>query len=61
MKSLGLKFMMRMPNTVIASGDDHVHHQGHRMSDDEQATFRVVALDGRNRIGHIELHICHKH
>ncbi|MEM0097133.1 MAG: hypothetical protein QXY52_03320 [Conexivisphaerales archaeon] len=28
MKSLGLKFMMRMPNTVIASGDDHVHHGG---------------------------------
>ncbi|MEM3321969.1 MAG: hypothetical protein QXY02_03300 [Conexivisphaerales archaeon] len=35
--------------------------QGHRRSKDEQATFRVVALNGRNRIGHIELHICHKH
>ncbi|MEM0123387.1 MAG: hypothetical protein QXI38_02645, partial [Conexivisphaerales archaeon] len=30
---------------------------GHRRSDDEQAIFRVVALDGRNRIGHIELFI----
>ncbi|MEM4063013.1 MAG: hypothetical protein QW428_03530 [Conexivisphaerales archaeon] len=31
--------------------------RGHRRSDDEQATFRVVALNGRNRIGHIELFI----
>ncbi|MEM0123443.1 MAG: hypothetical protein QXI38_02925 [Conexivisphaerales archaeon] len=31
--------------------------QGHRRSKDEQATFRVVALNGRNRIGHIKLFI----
>ncbi|MEM3498128.1 MAG: hypothetical protein QXY52_03980 [Conexivisphaerales archaeon] len=31
--------------------------QGHRRSKDEQTRFRVVALNGRNRIGHIELFI----
>ncbi|MEM3631957.1 MAG: hypothetical protein QXY52_03835 [Conexivisphaerales archaeon] len=60
MQSFGLKFMIKTLNVGIASGDDHVHHQGHRRSDDEQATFRVVALNGRNRIGQVEPYICYK-
>ncbi|MEM0123768.1 MAG: hypothetical protein QXI38_04610 [Conexivisphaerales archaeon] len=50
---------MRIPNVGIASGDDHVHHQGHRRSKDEQATFRVVALN--DLVGQVEPYICHKH
>ncbi|MEM3186153.1 MAG: transposase [Conexivisphaerales archaeon] len=60
LQSLGLKFVMRMPNVGIASGagDDFMYTtRGHRRGDDEQATFRVVALNGRNRIGHMELFI----
>ncbi|MEM0146574.1 MAG: hypothetical protein QXH66_06295 [Conexivisphaerales archaeon] len=51
---------MRMPNVGIASGagDDFMYTtRRHRMGDDKQATFRVVALNGRNRIGHMELFI----
>ncbi|MEM4092895.1 MAG: transposase [Conexivisphaerales archaeon] len=60
LQSLGLKFVMRMPNVGIASGagDDFMYTtRGHRRGDDEQATFRVVALNGRNRIGHMGLYI----
>ncbi len=57
LQSLGLKLMMRMPDIGIANaGDDFMYTtRGHKMSKDEQARFRVVALNDLNRFGLAEL------
>ncbi len=59
LNSAGIKFIMRMPNSgKINAGSDFLYttNATHR-SKDEQATFRVVAVNGVDRYGHSELFI----
>ncbi|MDG7036568.1 MAG: transposase [Nitrososphaerota archaeon] len=59
LKSSGLKFIMRMPNIGIArAGDDFIYTTtSHRRPNNWQATFRVVAMNGRDGVGHRKLFI----
>jgi putative transposase len=57
LNSSGIKFIMRMPDIgKFKDGDDLMYtSDSHKTS--EQATFRVVAFNGRNRAGRTELFV----
>ncbi|MGC9145090.1 MAG: transposase [Nitrososphaeria archaeon] len=57
LNSSGIKFIMRMPDIgKFKDGDDLMYTtDSHKTS--EQATFRVVAFNGRNRAGRTELFV----
>ena len=51
---IGVKYIIRIASPVegIRPGDDFVYRtRGHRRRETEQATFRIVAINGRDRSG----------
>lgn len=59
LNSLGTRFIMRMPDTgKFKDGDDLIYTTvSQRLPAHLQATFRVVAFNGRNRAGQTELFV----
>ncbi len=60
LNGIGVKYIIRMapPIEGIRPGDDFVYRtRGHRRREDEQATFRIVAINGRDRSGKVRLFV----
>ena len=56
LNSAGIKFIMRMPDFGnIGAGSDFMYTSNRHK--DKQATFRVVAFNGKDKYGHKELFI----
>lgn len=54
LNTAGVKYIIRIapPIEGIHAGDDFIYRtRGHRRREDEQATFRIVAVKGRDRSG----------
>ena len=60
LNSIGARYIIRIasPMEGIKPGDDFVYRtRGHRKREDEQATFRMVAINGRDRSGKVRLFV----
>ncbi len=60
LNSIGVKYIIRITSPIkgIRPGDDFVYRtRGHRRREDEQATFRIVAIYGRDRSGKVKLFV----
>lgn len=58
LNSAGIKFIMRMPDFgKIRAGSDFMYTSNIHRHKDKQATFRVVAFNGKDKYGHNELFI----
>ncbi len=57
---IDVKYIIRIapPIDGIRPGDDFIYKtRGHRRREDEQATFRIVALNGRDKGGNVRLFV----
>jgi len=60
LNSIGVKYIIRIASPIegIKPGDDFVYRtRGHRRREDEQATFRIVAVNARDRSRKIRLFV----
>ena len=60
LNSTGMRYIIRIASPIegIRPGDDFVYRtRGHRRREDEQATFRLVAINGRDRSGKVRLFV----
>jgi len=60
LNGIGVKYIIRIAQPIegIKAGDDFIYRtSGHRRREDEQATFRIVAINGRDRSGNVRLFV----
>jgi hypothetical protein len=60
LNSTGVRYIIRIASPLegIRPGDDFVYRtRGHRRRENEQATFRLVAINGRDRSGKVRLFV----
>ncbi len=60
LNEINVKYIIRIapPIDAIRPGDDFIYRsRGHRRREDEQATFRIVALNGRDKGGNVRLFV----
>jgi hypothetical protein len=58
LNGINVKYIIRIapPIDGIRAGDDFIYRsRGHRRREDEQATYRIVALNGRDKGGNVRL------
>jgi len=60
LNEINMKYIIRTAQPIegIKAGDDFIYRtSGHRRREDEQATFRIVAINGRDRSGKVRLFV----
>ena len=58
LNEINVKYIIRTAQPIDAIRPEHdfiYRTRGHRMREDEQATFRIVALNGRDKGGNVRL------
>jgi hypothetical protein len=60
LNGIGVKYIIRIAQPIegIKACDDFIYRtSGHRRREDEQAMFRIVAINGRDRSGKVRLFV----